>query len=79
MYKAEIKTVVKLTDSVAYTVLYANDAGDSFTKDYNFVMVNDIITSLDETILSELKRLNDLETMFTEINSKVGKKYEITP
>lgn len=78
MYKAEIKTVEKLTDSVAYSVFYSNDAGDSFTKDYNFVMVNDIETSLDETILSELKRLNDLETMFESINSKVGKKYEIT-
>ncbi len=72
MYKAEIKTVEKLTDSVTYTVYYFNDAGDSFTKDYNFVMVNDIETSFVETIKSELKRLNDLESMFSVINSKVN-------
>lgn len=80
MLKAEITKIEKLDDSVNYTVKFTddsavNDAG--IERNYNFVMVNDIATSLDATIKSELQRLTDLKEMFTTIESKIGTIYTL--
>lgn len=71
MYKATILKVEKNTDSIKYEVNFTNGI-ESYVKNYDFVMVADIERSFDETIQHELKRINDLEEMYSTLKAKEG-------
>lgn len=74
-FKAIIKSVEKTEDEVKIDIEFT-DGKTSFTKEYPFNHINDLETVFDATMLSELKRINDLETGYTKLKARLNE--EIT-
>ena len=68
-YKAIIKQVEKTDDRVIVDIEFTNGV-KSFSKKYPFLHINDLNVVFDDTIQSELKRINDLETGYTTLKAR---------
>lgn len=68
-FKAIILQVTKENDEVKVEIEFT-DGKTSFTKEYPFIHVNDLNTVFDATMQSELKRVNDLETGYSELKAR---------
>ena len=72
MFKAKIQEVTKRDDELIIKV-EVSDGKTTFEKDYPFVHMVDINTNFEQTIINELKRINDLEAGYLILKSKIGK------
>ena len=80
MYKAIIERVEKSEDNITLSVRYtdpnAHEKEDIF-KSYTYPMVEDIENTFEQTVKSELKRINNLETKYEKLK-KIYENKEVT-
>ena len=73
MITATISSVEQRDDWIAVNVEYAG-FGKSFIKNYTFAHENDIAATFDDTIQSELKRINDLGNAYALLKAREREK-----
>jgi len=71
MYKAIITNVEKKEDAIHYTVEYTNGE-ESYERNYTFSLAQDITNVFKATMAYELKRLEELDTIYQTEKERIG-------
>lgn len=74
-YTATIQDVQKHDDEIIVDIEYS-DGKKTYIKSYPWVHMVDINVNFEQTIKKELKRINDLESGYATMKTRIGEKIQ---